>query len=123
MVEKDSEQPSEGLGARGLAFWSELTGPMEFAAQEREVLLEACRTLDRIDDLSEQVAADGSMITGSMGQKILHPGIAEVRQLQASFVRLVGALNLPEDAAAAEKFRTGRAKAGAAARHGLRAVR
>ena len=122
MVEKDSEQPPEGLGARGLAFWDALTGPMGFAVQEREYLIEACRTLDRIDDLSGRIASDGSVIAGSMGQKILHPAIAEVRMLQASFLRLVGALNLPEEKAASEKFRTTRAKAGAAARHGLRVV-
>lgn len=122
MDEKEAERPPEGLGVRGLAFWDALTGPMGFTVPEMECLIEACRTLDRIDDLSERVKTDGSMIAGSMGQKILHPAIAEVRMLQASFLRLVSALNLPEGAAAGEKFRTARAKAGAAARHGLRAV-
>lgn len=121
METKDDESP-EGLSERGRAFWISLTEVLEFAPQEAEVLLEACRTLDRIDALTEAIEDDGTMILGSMGQKILHPAISEVRQLQASFVRLTGALHLPEDAAAAEKFRTARAKAGAIARHGLRAV-
>ncbi|GAA1250756.1 hypothetical protein JOF42_002440 [Microbacterium phyllosphaerae] len=121
-MDENEDLPPEGLGARGLAFWDALTGPMVFSVAEREYLIEACRTLDRIDDLSEQVTTDGAVIAGSMGQKILHPAIAEVRMLQASFLRLVGALNLPEDKAASEKFRTRRAKAGAAARHGLKAV-
>ncbi|MFJ2534774.1 hypothetical protein [Microbacterium maritypicum] len=122
MEENETELPPDGLGPRGLAYWEALTGPMVFSVSEREYLIEACRTLDRIDDLSAQVKTDGAVIAGSMGQKILHPAIAEVRMLQASFLRLVGALNLPEDAAATEKFRTARAKAGAAARHGLKAV-
>lgn len=122
MVKKKDEPPEQALGERGKAFWSALTKVLEFAPQETEVLLEACRTLDRINDLTAVIEADGTMISGSMGQRILHPAVAEVRQLQAAFVRLTGALNLPEDAAAGDRFRTARAKAGAAARHGLRAV-
>lgn len=119
---KKKDEPPEGLGERGCAFWSALTEVLEFAPQETEVLIEACRTLDRIDDLTRVIDDDGTVIKGSMGQRVLHPAVAEVRQLQASFVRLTAALNLPEDVAANGKFRTARAKAGAAARHGLRAV-
>ncbi|MGM1017334.1 MAG: hypothetical protein ACQEW8_07345 [Actinomycetota bacterium] len=121
-MNESKDAPPDGLGERGTALWSALTRDIEFAPQEAEVLVEACRTLDRIDDLTDVLDRDGTMISGSMGQRILHPAVAEVRQLQAAFVRLSGALNLPEDKAADEAFRTKRAKAGAAARHGLRAV-
>ncbi|MGP6172003.1 hypothetical protein ACTU6V_12450 [Microbacterium sp. A204] len=111
-----------GLGKRGKAFWAALTEKIEYAVQESEVLVEACRTLDRIDELTEAVQSDGVMISGSMGQRILHPAIGELRQQQASFVRLVGALHLPEDEQAKDKFHTARAKAGAAGRWGSLSV-
>lgn len=119
---KKKDQPPQGLGDRGGAFWLALTDVLEFSPQETEVLMEACRTLDRIDDLTAAIDTDGTVVKGSMGQKVLHPAVAEVRQLQASFVRLTDALHLPEDVEAKDKFRTARAKAGAAALHGLRAV-
>ncbi|WP_127475042.1 terminase [Microbacterium sulfonylureivorans] len=124
MSETEEEAP-DGLGVRGAKFWLSLTADMEFDAKESEVLLEVCRTLDRIDALAAAVDADGTMITGSMGQRVLHPAVGELRQQQAAFVRLVADLHLPEDVAAQDRFNTARGKAGAAARwdRPLRAVR
>lgn len=121
----------EGLQKRGRAFWRALTTAsnerqqvLEFSTAERETLLEACRTLDRIDDLTAAIDRDGTMIAGSKDQMILHPAIGELRQQQASYVRLVASLNLPEDVAATKDFQQRRAKAGAQGRWGrdLRAV-
>ena len=104
------------LGPSGRAFWDALTADLEFDAHETRYLLEACRTLDVIDGLAAAVEADGLMIAGSMGQRVIHPAVAEVRQQQASFVRLVGALHLPADVQAHEAWKHQRAVAGAAGR-------
>ncbi|WP_448005330.1 hypothetical protein [Agromyces bauzanensis] len=109
-------EPPEVLGSRGAAFWRELQAVNEFEAKETALLLEACRTLDRITELDELVSEDGLTIVGSTGQKVLHPAIAELRQQQAAFGRLVGSIELEEDEQAADLFRHRRAKAGADAR-------
>lgn len=81
--------------------------------------------LDVIDELVGVLGRDGTMTVGSTGQPVVHPVVAEIQQ-QQTFGRLMGLVRLPEDEQAADRFRTERAKAGAAARWqspGLRAVR
>jgi hypothetical protein len=108
--------PPPELAARGRAFWVELHTVLEFNPKETALLGEACRTLDTIDALAGTIESDGLTTTGSMGQTVVHPAVPELRQQQAGFNRLMSAINLPDDDAAADRFRTARAKAGAAAR-------
>ena len=86
--------PPKGLQVRGRKLWKELHVKYEFDAQEADLLLETCRTLDVIDSLAAVVATAGVMVAGSQGQLVLNPAIAELRQTQASFARLVTSLNL-----------------------------
>lgn len=107
--------PPPGLGERGGKFWSELHESLEFEPHESALVLEACRTLDRIEAL-EHLLVGGLASTGSTGQTVVHPAVAELRQQQAGFARLMAAVNMPADVAAADRFRLSRAHAGAAAR-------
>lgn len=109
-------EPPEVLGVRGSGLWRELHTELEFESKETSLVLEACRCLDVIDALATTVERDGLVVTGSRGQPVVHPGIAELRQWQASFGRLMSLVSLPEDEAAQDRFRHARAKAGAAAR-------
>lgn len=86
--------PPEGLGDRGRALWDDLTTTYEFDPHESELLAETCRALDVIEALAVAVERDGVMLTGSKGQPVLNGAVAELRQQQASFARLVGQLNL-----------------------------
>ncbi|NYE19460.1 P27 family phage terminase small subunit [Microbacterium immunditiarum] len=124
MTEGKAPTPPRGLGKRGRAFWRQLHADYEFEVAQTEVLIEACRTLDRLEALDAVIADEGVTSEGSMGQRIVHPAVQEARQLQITLTRLVAALELPpsdEDVRAHERWKTQRAKAGAAAR-GLRAV-
>ncbi|HEY4269974.1 MAG TPA: P27 family phage terminase small subunit [Galbitalea sp.] len=87
-------RPPRVLGRRGAALWRKLVAKYEFDPQEIELLLETCRTLDRIDDLEKSVSENGVMIEGSQGQKVLNGAVAEMRQQQTGFARLVAQLNL-----------------------------
>jgi hypothetical protein len=103
------------LGERGEKFWVDLHESLEFDPHETALLVEACRALDRIEAL-EALLVGGLVSTGSTGQTVVHPAVAELRQQQAGFARLMSAVNLPADVAAGERFRVTRAHAGAAAR-------
>jgi hypothetical protein len=105
-----------GLLGRGSAFWIEMLTELEFDTKETALVLEAARVLDRIDQLAEAIEADGLTVKGSMGQTVIHPAVAELRQQQAAFARLIGGVNLPDDDAAADRFKYERAKAGSDAR-------
>jgi hypothetical protein len=102
-----------GIGPRGKAFWVDVQGNFQFDARETELLLELCRVLTTIDLLAEAVAADGVMLEGSQGQKVLNGAVAELRQQQAAYARLVTQLNL-EGAATGEAMRSPRAASAAA---------
>lgn len=82
------------LGERGRELWRELHETLEYDAHESAVVLEACRTVDAIDSLSAIIASAGYMAAGSTGQAVVHPAVAELRQQQASFSRLLTSLNL-----------------------------
>jgi hypothetical protein len=103
----------EGIGRRGKAFWVDVQGELEFDAKETELLLELCRVLDTIDLLAESIAADGVMLEGSQGQRVLNAAVAELRQQQAAYARLVTQLNL-EGAGTGEAMRSPRAASAAA---------
>lgn len=116
-----------GIGRRGRAFWRDLHAEFEFDAADTQVLVEACRTLDRLEALDGVISDEGVTAVGSMGQPVVHPAVSEARQLQVTLTRLVAALDLPpseEEERAAEAMRTARAKKASAVAHGyLKAVR
>ena len=103
-----------GLKARGLDLWNQLHDTYEFDAQETNLVTEVCRTLDTIDTLAASVSLDGVMLTGSQGQLVLNSAVAELRQQQAAYARLVTMLNL-NDAESGSALITARSASAAAA--------
>jgi hypothetical protein len=95
--------PPRGLSetAEGLWWWV-LAGEgadhdgYELDAHELGLLREAARTLSRCDELAGVLEAEGLTTTGSKGQTVAHPALAEVRQQQLAYGRLVAQLRLPE---------------------------
>lgn len=92
-------RPPAGLGARGRGFWRRVTGIYELGTDETELLVEACRTLDRCESLSTELAGAPSLSVGSTGQPVPHPLRAELRSERLLLTKLVSMLNLPGDAA------------------------
>jgi len=90
-------RPPAGLAAAGKAFWASTVSAFELSEAELSVLAIACRTLDTTSDLEGLVAADGLMIEGSRGQRVLHPAVAELRQQRSTFARLLVQLGLPDE--------------------------
>jgi hypothetical protein len=86
----------DGLAARGRAFWNYAVDTYEFSAAELQLLTEVCRTLDTCEALDALVRDEGRMVTGSRGQTVAHPALAEVRQSRALLGRLLAQLELPD---------------------------
>lgn len=85
-----------GMGDRGRRFWRATLGDFELSDAEREILAEACRTLDDLDRLAGMVAEHGTMVEGSQGQPVLNPALTEARGQRLALHRLVAALQLPD---------------------------
>lgn len=85
------------LGKRGKAYYSKTLEDYELDESEVQILLEAARTLDELEALKAAVSELGVTTKGSMGQVVVNPALAEMRQARATFGRLVQQLALPTD--------------------------
>lgn len=90
----DSTPPN--LGAAGIGLWRDLTAGLELRRDERVVVAEACRTADVIVSLDAVLAAEGVTATGSTGQRVVHPAVAELRQQRALLSTLLRRIEWPE---------------------------
>ncbi len=85
------------LGERGRAFRDQVTAALDLEAHETALLIEACRTLDRIGALDAVVEAKGPLLPDGRVQ----PALVESRLQRVTFARLVASLRLPDDFSAA----------------------
>lgn len=89
-------RPGEVAGLAGGQFRSAVLDAYELTDAEARMLDQASRVLDVIDQLDAVVAADGPTSTGSAGQVVTHPAVAEARMQRLAFGRLVAQLDLPD---------------------------
>lgn len=83
-----------GLRARGAAIWDAVMADLEGEPYDEALVLELCRIADTLEGLAQVVARDGLTTLGSAGQTVIHPAVAEIRQQQQAFARLLTQLNL-----------------------------
>ncbi len=89
----DTETPT-GLKWSGRKLWQAVVTDYELSEHETGLLLQACRTVDLLDQLQARLDADGPIIDSPQGLKA-HPAAAELRQQRITLARLVAALGLP----------------------------
>ncbi len=93
----DETAPPDGLEARGAAFWADVVSTWELDRDEREVLAEACRTLDLLDGLRGVLDRDGLTVTGHAGQVRVHPAVTQINATRTLLGRLLAQLGLPSE--------------------------
>jgi len=91
----DTATPPE-LGESGAALWAELVDLAEFDAHELSLLVEACRTRDRLDELDAVVRREGVTVASPQGVKA-HPALVEARAQQVVMTRLLASLRIPTE--------------------------
>lgn len=118
MVAKKSDvNPFVSADAREL--WDETTKTYELSTHEKFILKGACRALDKISDISEDLEGAELVSKGSMGQDVANPLLGEQRAQQAAFDRAMKQLDLPDaDGSSSESPRSTSAREAAAARWG-----
>lgn len=90
-----------GLDVAGRRLWSDVTGKYTLRSDELVTLEAACRASDRV--VAMEAERDGAIMTsGSMGQPIVHPLIAEVRAHEAQITSMLAKLKLPDDSGMAQ---------------------
>lgn len=98
MTDRTLSDTPAGLKDAGTALWRSITGDLdddwELDARELHLLERACRCADDLQALEAQVDQDGATAKGSRGQTVVHPALAEARQLRLVQLRLLSALEL-----------------------------
>jgi hypothetical protein len=99
-----TSKPPAGIGKAGAKVWRAITSKYELRADELVTLEDVCAATDMIDELEREWIEDGRPMTtsGSMGQKVIHPLIGELRAQRAARNALWRQLKLPDDAGDAE---------------------
>ena len=112
-----SRQAPVGLGARGASLWGEVTKSYSLRSDELMVLEDACREADLVARLEAELSESELMVVGSMGQPVVNPLVAELRQHRSTFAKLAAQLKLPDEpGGSAQGDRSTSARAAAVAR-------
>lgn len=86
----------KGLGVKARKFWRETVGAYELSPSEALLLEGACREIDIIERLQDELEEASLVVAGSMGQDTAHPLLQEVRMHRAAFGSIIKQLALPE---------------------------
>jgi hypothetical protein len=87
------ERAPKELRRSGREVWNAVVQHLDLDRHEVQLLLEACRTADRLDALAADIAERGTVLPDGG----LHPALKETREQQIVLTRLVASLRLPED--------------------------
>lgn len=88
--------PPDGLQAAGRRLWTSAMTEFSFDVHDEFMLLQACRTADRLDRLEVEASAGPVTVTNFKGDQVAHPAMVEARQQSITFARLLAALRMPQ---------------------------
>lgn len=88
----------KGLGSSGKRFWRAVTSNFDIEDHHRELLSEACRCLDRLDQVREVLESDGPTVVTRSGDLRSHPLLTIERDTRRVFGYLVRTLGLNDAA-------------------------
>ena len=111
-----------GLKTSGRKLWRSVVADFDLEAYEHLLLLQACRTADRLDDLADESAKDGATVLNSKGDRVPHPANVESRQQSIVLSRLLASLRLPTGETEAGDLIRPQRRGSARGSYGLRSV-
>ena len=128
----------KGLGTRGKRLWRDIVEVHELDPQQRVLLEEACRTVDRLDKLEEKLSGREdawahlrtraeSMVITDDGREVtidlvVDNALSEARQQQNILKQLLAAMRLPDQASGARPQQRGGARGAYAPKAGSKVV-
>jgi hypothetical protein len=107
-----------GLGNAGSRLWRALASEFVLEVHEELLLIQACRTVDRLDSMAAELSTAPLTVTNHRGDQVPHPLLTESRQQSIVLTRLLASLRVP-DAVDERPQRRGAARGS----YGLRAVK
>lgn len=105
-------KPPAALGVAGTRLWASILGVYELEEHEAALLLQACLTVDTLDELDALIRRDGLVVASPQGPRA-HPALVEARQQRITLARVLAALRLPDGAADESAVRRPQRRGGA----------
>jgi hypothetical protein len=90
------EPPAE-LRPAGRQLWCDIAESFTFRRDELALLLEICRTKDRLDWLNAELVGAPATVRNVKGDEVTNPVLVEARMQGAQSGRLIAQLRLPDD--------------------------
>lgn len=84
-----------GLGLSGVRLWESVADGFDLDVHEQLLLLQACRTADLLDRLSEQASSSPLTTRNAKGDEVTNPVVTEHRQQSLVLARLLASLRMP----------------------------
>lgn len=85
----------DGLLTAGRNLWKSVVDEYELDVHESLLLLQACRTADRLDAMATELTTASLTLTNFRGDAVAHPLLTESRQQSLTLSRLLASLRLP----------------------------
>lgn len=85
------------LDPAGLAYYKTVTKSWDLDDHQQQILIEACRSLDRAEQARAAIGQDGAFVADRYGCLRAHPAVAVERDHRGLFARLVRELGLQAD--------------------------
>lgn len=104
-------KPPALLAERGLTLWASLHAQHPgLTDPERELVLEACKTADHLDQIEAYLPDGDPFVSDAKGTLAIHPGFIEARQQANILKQLIAALRLPDERSGARPQQRGGAR-------------
>lgn len=103
-------KPENALGPQGRELWDSVTSDSDLETHERVLLIEACRVVDRLQFITDELEGAPATVVNNKGDEVAHPLLAEARQQEQTLARLVASLRLPMGEEGARPQRRGAAR-------------
>jgi hypothetical protein len=91
-----NQKPPRGLNTAGRTLWKGIADEWDLRPDELRILGDAAREADIIDRLEAAGKQVELTVKGSMGQEVIHPIFAEIRQHRSTLAALLRQLKLTE---------------------------
>lgn len=108
----------DGLDVSGVRLWESVAGNFDLDVHEQLLLLQACRTADLLDRLSDAASRGQLTVRNAKQEEVTNPVITEHRQQSLVLARLLASLRMPSGEEDQRPQRRGAARGS----YGVRAV-